>query len=295
MPSPSSSLSQTAWTQRSLLQHMRERLEAAGVATPFRNAEWIIEAVLEVTRAQLHVYPQRKVTPEQAAHAIALAKRRAAGEPLQYLLGHADFYGLRLLVTPDVLIPRPETEQVVERGLQLIREVEMPRVLDAGTGSGCIALAIQHGRREARVYACDVSEAALEVAQANAEALHLDVRFTWADMLQSGFSAQVPGPLDLLVSNPPYVPDAEAATLARELAHEPRLALFTSDPLRFYRALVQHAGQMLRPGGFLLCETHADFGTDVRRLMAEAGLDHATLEPDLAGRPRIAWAQRPSV
>ena len=293
MSSHSPKTSKMAWTRRGLLQEVRGRLEAAGIEAPLRNTDWILEAVLEASRAQLYAHPQQEVTPEQAARVLALAARRAAGEPLQYLLSHTDFYGLRLRVTPDVLIPRPETEEVVEEGLRLVRAIAAPRVLDAGTGSGCIALAIQHECPEAHVYACDVSEPALEVAQANAEALHLDVRFAQADLLHPGFADQMPDQLDLLISNPPYVPDVEAVTLARELTHEPALALFAGDdPLLFYRALARHANRMLRPGGFLVCETHADFGAAVRRLMAEAGLDRAALRHDLAGRPRIVTAQR---
>ena len=293
MSSPLPKTSDKVWTRRGLLRETRGRLETAGVEAPLRNAEWMLETILEVSRAQLYAYPHREVTLEQAARVLALATRRIAGEPLQYLLGHTDFYGLCLRVTPDVLIPRPETEQVVEEALRLIRGIDAPRVLDAGTGSGCIALAIQHERPEAHVYACDVSESALAIARANAGALRLDVRFAQADLLQPHFAGELPNRLDLLISNPPYVPNIEAATLAPELAHEPALALFAGDdPLLFYRALTRHAGQMLRPGGFLVCETHADFGADVQRLVAEAGLEQATLRHDLAGRPRIVWAQR---
>ena len=234
------------------------------------------------------------VAQEDADCVLAMMTRRAGGEPIQYILGQAAFYGLRLRVTPDVLIPRPETEQVVEKALRLIRVVEAPRVLDVGTGSGCIALAIRHERPDARVYACDLSEAALHVAAANAAAHRLGVSLLHADVLAPDFAAHVPGGLDLLISNPPYVPDAEASTLAPEVAqHEPALALFTGgDPLRFYRALARQATALLAPEGLLLCETHMDYAPHVRRVMADVGLRDAVVEHDLAGRPRMAWAWR---
>lgn len=282
-------------TQRALMAEACRRLEAAGVEAARRNAEWAMEEVLGMSRAMLYAHSECEVTSEQAARVRAVVARRAAGEPIQYILGHAAFYGLRLRVTPDVLIPRPETEEVAEQGLRLIQDVRAPRVLDVGTGSGCIALALRHERPDADVHACDVSRPALEVAAANAAAHHLDVRFTHADMLQAKFTTQVPRPLDLLISNPPYVPDAEAPALAPEVVrYEPAAALFAGrDPLRFYRALVRHAPRLLAPGGILLCETHTDYASDVQAVLAEGGLEGATVKRDLAGRPRIVWARQP--
>jgi release factor glutamine methyltransferase len=246
-------------------------------------------------------------------------RRRAAREPLQYVLGHADFYGLRLRVTPAVLIPRPETERVVERALALIADVPTPRVVDVGTGSGCIACAVAHERPTARVVGCDVSTGALAVARANADALGLPIAFGEADLTAPAFPAQVrallgrpggPPPedaatggdalsdaarFDLVVSNPPYVPDAEADALAPEVReHEPPVALFTgADPLVCYRALARHAAALLRPGGRLVTETHADYAADVAAVFRDAGLADVRTERDLAGRPRLALARRP--
>ena len=166
------------------------------------------------------------------------------------MLGHADFYGLRLSVSPDVLIPRPETEELVEEALRRIAGVEAPTVLDVGTGSGAVALALAHERPTATVFAADVSAEALAVARANAERLGLDVAFVRADALGPHFTRDVPPAFDLVVSNPPYVPAGERAGLQPEVRDwEPGLALFVpdADPLRFYRALAGHAGALLAP------------------------------------------------
>lgn len=258
-----------------------------------RTAEWIVEEATGAGRASLYGRPETPATPGERAHAEALAARRLAGEPVQYVLGHADFYGLRLTVTPDVLIPRPETEEVVEAALARIVGTVAPWVLDVGTGSGAIALAVKAQRPDAEVFAVDVSGAALGVARANAERLGLDVTFIEADAFRPAFTEAVPPSFDLIVSNPPYVPDAERATLQREVRdHEPAQALFVrdADPLGPYRALAGHAVRLLRPGGTLVAETHADRGADVAALFAAAGLSDAVCLTDLAGRLRIAIA-----
>ena len=280
------------WTRRTLLDAAVRRLEAAGVPEARRNAEWMLEEVLGCGRAMLYAWPERPVPPEAARRFLEMTARRERREPVQYVVGHTDFFGLRVRVTPDVLIPRPETEQVVEAALERLEGRAAPRLLDVGTGSGCIALALRHARPDAEVFACDVSRAALAVAAGNARALGLAVTFLHADALAPDFPARVPGPFDLLVSNPPYVPPGEAASLAPEVAaHEPHRALFTdADPLQFYRALARHARPLVIPGGALVFETHADHAAAVRDLLVEAGFADVRLENDLAGRPRIVHA-----
>lgn len=283
------------WTRQALFSAVVTVLETAGIPEARRNAEWLLGSVLGVQRAGLYAYPERPVPPEAVTRLRALVERRRRREPLQYVLGEADFFGLTLRVTPDVLIPRPETEEVVEAALGCLGGRHAPRVLDAGTGSGCIALAIRSVRRDARVFACDVSPAALGVARENARRLGQEVTFFEADILSPDFAAQVPADLDLLVANPPYVPPEEAATLLPEVvAYEPHRALFTDDdPLQFYRALVRAARQVVRPGGYVVFETHAEHGDDVCRLLDEAGMAGVELRPDLAGHPRIALARQP--
>ena len=282
-------------TRRALLDDAVAHLAEAGVEDARRTAEWIVEEATGADRAALYARPEVVVEPAEAALVARYVARRATGEPVQYVLGHADFYGLRLAVTPDVLIPRPETEEVVEEALRRIRDAEAPWVLDVGTGSGAIALAVKHERPDAEVFAVDVSPAALAVAAANADRLGLEVAFVEADALRPAFAADVPPTFDLLVSNPPYVPEAERTGLQVEVRdHEPASALFVpdADPLVFYRALAGHADAVLKPGGWLVAETHADLGRGVGELWTDAGLADVEVLPDLAGRNRIAVGRR---
>ena len=278
-------------TRLAFLKEATARLEASGTPEARRTAEWIVEDVTGASRAQLYARPEAPLARGERDRAEALLERRTRGEPVQYVLGHADFMGLRLRVSPAVLIPRPETEEVAEAALRRLAGVEAPLALDVGTGSGAIALALKHARPDAEVFAADVSPEALEVAAANADALGLEVTFVEADALRPQFADQVPPAFDLLVSNPPYVPLAEQAGLQREVReYEPPLALFVDDgdPMVFYRALAGHALRLLRPGGWLVVETHEDFGAAVRDLFADAGLVETSLTHDLAGRARIA-------
>ena len=282
-------------TRRALLDAAVARLDAAGVEDARRTAEWMVESVTGARRVDLYARPDTAVAPTEADRVGRMLTRRAAGEPVQYILGSADFYGLTLAVTPAVLIPRPETETVVEHALALLAGAEAPRVLDVGTGSGAIALAVKSQRPDAEVVAADVSADALAVAAGNAERLGLDVTFVLADALRPAFADAVPSAFALVISNPPYVPSAEAPALQRELSHEPRLALFVPDhdPLVFYRALGGHAERLLAPGGWLVAETHADFGRQVAHVWTEAGLADVEVRADLAGRDRVALGMRP--
>ena len=282
-------------TRHALLENVIARLEGAGVDDARRNAEWLMEEVLGVTRAALYAYAEAPVSPDEARHAEVLLARRLRREPIQYVLGHADFFGLRLRVAPAVLIPRPETEEVAEEALRRLDGLAAPWALDVGTGSGALALALKARRPDAEVFACDVSESALALAAENAERLHLDVVFFQADVLDPAFAHAAPPAFDLVVSNPPYVPEAERAALAPEVReHEPPGALFVpdDDPLLFYRALAARACDLLKPGGWLVVETHAEFGSAVRGLFERAGFAGAVLRRDLSGRPRIVSGQR---
>ncbi len=280
-------------TRLEMLDHATKRLTTADHSAPRRTAEWLLTEVLECDRAQLYALSDRAVPSDAAQRFTEMVKRRVQGEPLQHILGYASFRGLRLQVSPDVMVPRPETEIVVDRALACIEDVSTPRVLDVGTGSGCIALALKHERPDATVYACDVSTEALAVARANAQDLHLDVQFLKDDVLATEVSDDVPRDLDLLVSNPPYIPDAEAESLppvVRE--HDPELSLFAgSDPLRFYRALSDWVHVLCTLGAAFVFEVHAEYADEVEGLFRREGFDDVQTDDDLSGRPRIVFGR----
>ena len=259
-----------------------------------QQARWLLAEVREQSSTQLAADARALLTEAQRQQFTALVARRVQGEPLQHVLGHTNFYGLRIRVSPDVLIPRPETEAVVEQALALLADVEAPRIFDAGTGSGCIACALKHERPDAEVAAGDVSEAALDVARANGAALGLDIAWHPFDMGAPDAAAAVPNALDLLISNAPYVPDHEADTLNAVVRdYDPPEALFTGpDALRFYRALAQWGDAAVRPGGHLLVETHADGADDVAHLFRAHGWTDVHQKDDWTGRPRMVWGRR---
>lgn len=265
-------------------------LETADRDAPRQSAMWLLQEITGCASTDLYAEPHAEVDRDDLAAFEDAIVRRAEGEPLQHILGYTEFYGLTIRVSPDVLIPRPETEQVVEYAIEAIRGVASPVVFDVGTGSGCIALAIKHTRPETQVLACDVSEAACDMAQDNAAALDLEIRVELGDVLDAAFPQSMGGPFDLIISNPPYIPDDEADTLSDTVRkYDPSLALFSGkDALRFYRALAQHAPEMLKPGGKLIVETHADFAEGVAEVFVAAGLERVNVQPDLSGRPRIA-------
>lgn len=222
-----------------------------------------------------------------------IVDRLALGEPLQYILGSARFYGLDFSVTPDVLIPRPETEEMVDAILRVNTASDL-RVLDIGTGSGCVAIALARNLRFPVITAIDVSEKALKVAAANAAALRTNIRFEHADVRTYNPPADS---FDIIVSNPPYVAESERDLMeARVVAHEPGLALFVpdSDPLLFYRPIAALAARALVPGGRLYLEINPRFAADVGRLVDDAGLCDVEIIRDIHGRNRFVCAQRPA-
>ncbi len=279
---------------RILLEDAVRRLAAAGIDAPRRNAEWLLCEALGMSRAGLYAASWERVDSGAALCFGEMLARRLRREPAQYILGYTEFMGLRMVVTPDVLVPRPETEELVEAALSCLTTDRPPVALDAGTGSGCIALAIRAARPDARVYACDVSEAALAVARRSAAAHGLAVAWIAADMLAEDFLERVPSGFDLLISNPPYVPEEEMAALSEETRDwEPSVALVApGDPLVFYRRLAQHGLRAIRPGGWLALETHADYGDSVRGLLVAAGYAEVSLRKDMAGRDRIVLGRR---
>lgn len=262
---------------------------------PDQQARWLLAEVRGQSTTQLVMDARDALSETERTRFAAWVARRADGEPLQHVLGHTNFYGLRIAVSPDVLIPRPETETVVAQALALLEDVDAPRIFDAGTGSGCMACALKHERPDAMVAAGDVSSDALDVARANGAALGLDIAWNHFDMAAPDAAAAVPDALDLLVSNPPYIPDREADTLDAVVRdYDPAQALFTGDDaLRFYRALAEWGHDAVRPGGCLLVETHADGAEDVAQLFRDCGWQAVEQKADWAGRPRMVWGRRP--
>ena len=219
----------------------------------------------------------------------SLCARRAAGEPAAYLLGEKEFHGLTLQVDPRVLVPRPDTETLVEWALALAADIEAPRLLDLGTGSGAIALALQQARPDATVDAIDASAGALEVARANAQRLGLPIRFAQADWLAGAATGY-----DLIVSNPPYIAANDAHLAA--LRHEPLSALAAGpDGLADLRRIVEAAPVHLRDGGWLLLEHGFDQAEAVRALLAAQGFTDVQSRDDLAGIARCSGGIRRTV
>lgn len=222
----------------------------------------------------------------------ALIERRLAGEPIQYIIGEAEFYGLPFRVTRDVLIPRPETEYLVEKVLELTASFTAPRIVDIGTGSGAIAVVLAHKLPGARLTATDLSAPALKIARQNAVRNGVArIRFLLGDLLAPVAEER----FDIIVSNPPYVPTADRATLSVEVReYEPALALFAGDDgLDVYRRLIPAAFDALKPGGFVALEIGYGQSISIIELLARSGFQRVEFIPDLQGIPRVACAQRP--
>ena len=221
-----------------------------------------------------------------------LLERRYHGEPIQYITGETEFYGLPFRVTPDVLIPRPETEHLVEKVLELAANFAAPRMVDVGTGSGCIAVALAHKLPRAQIIAIDISAAALAIAEENAKCDGVAVRFLEDDLLAPVTEEK----FEFVVSNPPYVAEADRATLAVEVReYEPALALFAGDDgLEVYRRLIPAAFDSLIPGGFIALEIGCGQSAAITELLATSGFEQIEFVPDLQGISRVACARRPS-
>ena len=282
-------------TVAELLAEAARELQQHGVLAPEWDAERLLRHVLGCDRATILASPSAAVAAEPERAFRGLVAERAKRVPLQHLTGSQAFWKHEFRVTPDVLIPRPETELLVETALELLRGSERPLIVDVGTGSGCIALSLASERPDAELHATEISAPALEVARENARRLGLEgrVAFHLSLLLEpvSGLEERV----DLVVSNPPYVGPTERDALAPEVRdHEPALALFPpGDALSVYRRLVPAAFEWLRPGGFLIVEIAPTLADAVSGLLAEAGFADVRLANDLAGRARLARGRRP--
>ena len=296
---------------RQALNAAVERLTSARVPSPRMNAELLIMFTLGCDRAYLYAHPERELTPDEILRYDVALARRADGVPAQYITGHQEFWGLDLIVSPSVLIPRPETEHLVEAVLELVlgahlrqkqkqEQDQRPRagapaphllrIVDVGTGSGAIALALASELPAAEIHATDISPEALDVARANAARLELSSRieFHRGDLLD-GFS---PAAFDFVVSNPPYVGEAEEDSVQLEVRKfEPRNAVFAGPTgLEVIERLIPQAQVVLRPGGWLIFEISGTIAAGVRLLLA--GWSDVRLTNDLQGIARVAAARK---
>jgi release factor glutamine methyltransferase len=309
---------------RQALNAAIERLTAQRVPSPRMNAELLIMFTLDCDRAYLYAHPERELTPDEASRYDDAIARRVTGVPAQYITGHQEFWGMDLIVSPAVLIPRPETEHAVETVLELITGAESKqkqdqdqqprtgvsaphdlRIADVGTGSGAIALALARELPYAEIHATDISAEALEVAQANAARHELNsrIQFHRADLL-SELSLASPsasagasvlwahGKFDFVVSNPPYVGESEAEQVQLEVRKfEPRSAVFAGPTgLEVIERLIPQAREALRPGGWLVFEISGTIADGVRRVLA--GWDEVAITNDLQGIARVARARK---
>ena len=273
------------------LEYAASRLEEAGLEHPEREASALLEELLGVSRSELLLSRTRTLSTDELAWFRTWLERRAAREPLQHVVGVAHFYDLKLSVSPDVLVPRPETERLVELGLEAVRNVLEPNILDVGTGSGAVALALKAERPDAAVWATDLSEKALEVAFRNADRLNLNVTFVRADLLADPTVQAFAERADLLITNLPYLPEADAAWLSPEVQRDPASALFSGrDGLGHARRLLEQAATLLKPGATCLLELDP---RNVRQAEIEVGgWAEVVVLPDLVGRERFLKLKR---
>lgn len=286
-----------AKTVKALLDEHREALIAVhGPAEARAMVRAVFKDRLGLAIPELE--PERLLSIEELVSMQEPLERLQAGEPLQYVLGHVDFHGLCIAVDPRVLIPRPETEELVDR---IIRASDQPpaAIVDIGTGSGCIALALKKAFTQAKVFGVDISTSALELARANGQANGLAVEWTACDALGPELASllkklRLSGGM-LVVSNPPYVPVSDKGSMQKQvLEHEPHLALFVedADPQLFYRAIATAAASAMVQGDRLWFETHYRHAAGTLDVVKAAGFEQAELIKDLSGNPRFIRAQR---
>lgn len=275
---------------------LARRFKDANIDSPELDARLLVGAATELDLTGLTSAATRPLNADEAARIATLAQRRLSHEPVARILGEKEFWGLPLMLSADTLVPRADTESVVEAALELIRSAEPidpPRIADIGTGSGAILLALLSELPDATGIGTDISIGALRTAQANADRLGLGER---ARFIESDYTDKLKGPFDLIVSNPPYIKRGDIAHLAAEVRdHDPRRALDGgSDGLVAYRALAHDISRLLEQGGAFALEVGQGQADDVADLMQTAGLH--TIRPhrhDLAGISRVVWGRKP--
>jgi release factor glutamine methyltransferase len=285
------------------LQEVYEESEAKNIA------DLLIEHITSLSKNERLSRNEYEITPEQELAFRDDLQRLLKHEPIQYLMNKSWFYGLELFVDPSVLIPRPETEELVEwvindikaSGLDVFTrdmagadKTNLLKILDVGTGSGCIALALKKAMPKAEIWGCDMSEEALNVARRNGSALHIRVDFQGLNFLDPEQQRQLPT-VNILVSNPPYIPIKDKQLMDRNVVeHEPHLALFVpnDDPLVFYRALAKFGMHRLYENGSIYMEIHEDLGSQVTDLFKEEGYFSVEVKKDMQGKNRMVKVKK---
>jgi len=275
---------------RDAIHNAEQRLEAARVGSPRMNAELLAMFVLGCDRVYLYAHSERPLTRNEIASYDDALSERARGVPAQYITGHQEFWGLDVIVSPAVLIPRPETEHVIETMLELARDRPANNVVDVGTGSGCIALALAKEFPQARIHATEISVEALEIARANAARHQLEdrIQFHETDLL----AGMEEGAFDYVISNPPYIGDWEVDSVEAQVRRfEPRLALFAGPSgLEMFARLIPEAHNALQPGGWLIMEIGHRSRERVCELLKD--WEEIRIANDLQGIARVVAARR---
>lgn len=277
--------------QRTFEERLSNQYESSEIRAIFRLA---VQKINGWSMMKIHLEPDTRVNQSDLLKYSKFLKRLRMNEPVQYIVGNAWFCDLEIQVAPGVLIPRPETEEIV---MGLLERIENKKavILDACAGSGCIALALKNYLPQARILALELSEEALKIARMNSELLKLDIEFVQADIL-----AEVPDDfpkLDIIISNPPYIPYADKATMsAYVIEKEPEMALFVpdNDHMLFYRNLARWGNERLHKDGYLFAESHSALTNEVEKCWAEAGFINIEVHKDLGNLPRWLSAQKNS-
>jgi len=278
------------YRSNTLFNHVKTRLsELFGENEAASITFLLFEKIFELKRADVLAGKSLKLFNKYCFEELeSFTQRLLDHEPIQYILKEAYFYNWKFFVSPSVLIPRPETEELVHLVLKENALLPNPKILDIGTGSGCIAISLAKERPDAEVHALDISKEALDVARENAQQLRAKIYFSQADILSGYLDA---GGFDILVSNPPYVLQKEKSTMASHvLDHEPHRALFVpdNDPLKFYKAILAFSANKLKPQGKIYFEINEKYPEETKSLMAEHGYVNVEIVNDLNGKSRIA-------
>ncbi|MCW9707464.1 peptide chain release factor N(5)-glutamine methyltransferase [Fodinibius salsisoli] len=279
------------WTVLSMLEWATDYFEEKNIPDPRHSIEWLLAEILNIKRLDLYLKFDRPLSPAELDELRPLVKRRADHEPLQYIIGYSDFMNARISVNPDVLIPRIETEQLVEIILEDHQEKQKElSVLDIGTGSGCIPIALKIERPSWQVSGIDISEDALDTARQNAAQNDAEINFQKGDIL-SPESIASPSQLHIIVSNPPYITPEEKETLEPQVRnYEPRGALFTEDMNKLYGQIIQFSQEHLSPKGVLYLELHERYAQQIQQLFDQSTW-RTTLQKDYDQKERFLIAR----